>query len=227
MPPIPILIGAAVIDSINPCAFGVLIFLLAYLTKTAKNKHTLLVHGLTYIGAVFLTYLIAGLLLMPLIGNLGKFSVTVYAIIGIIVIIAGLLELKDYFWYGKGFSLELLPGSSKRIKMYAENITGSIWSAFSLGVFVAIVELPCTGAVYIAILSMMSLSGVSAMTITLLIVYNILFVLPLVVILLMFYRGTNADSLEKLRRKYRKYMRLIIGLMLLLLGGWMLHTALY
>ena len=55
MPPIPILIGAAVIDSINPCAFGVLIFLLAYLVKTSKSKNKLLIHGLVYIFAVALT----------------------------------------------------------------------------------------------------------------------------------------------------------------------------
>jgi len=225
MPPIPILIGAAVIDSINPCAFGVLIFLLAYLTKTAKTKRKLLIHGLTYIFAVFLTYLIAGLILMPIIGNLGRFSVTFYAILGTVVIVAGLLEIKDFFWYGKGFSLELIPGASKRVKLYADKISGNRWSAFSLGVFVALVELPCTGAVYVAILSMMALYGVNAQSVVWLIIYNVLFVLPLVVILIAFYKGSKAEQLEFLRKKYRKHMRLAIGLLLIGLGLWMLHTA--
>src|SRR3989344_5374035 len=142
MPPIPILIGAAVIDSINPCAFGVLIFLLAYLVKTSKSKNKLLVHGLVYIFAVFLTYLLAGILLLPIISGLGRISLSLYAIIGSLVILAGLLELKDFFWYGKGPSLTLLPGASKRIKMYANRISGNIYSAFLLVVFVALVELP-------------------------------------------------------------------------------------
>ncbi len=227
MPPIPIIIGAAVIDSINPCAFGVLIFLLAYLSKTAQKKGKLLLHGLTYILAVFLTYLIAGLLLLPVIGSLGNFSVTFYAVIGAIVILAGLFELKDLIWYGKGPSLTLLPGASTRIKIYANRISGSIFSAFSLGVFVALVELPCTGAVYLAILSLMSLAGISGATVFWLIAYNIIFVLPLIVILFAFYRGVSGERLEEIRKKHRKLMRGAIGTLLLFLGAWMIQTALF
>ena len=227
MPPIPILIGAAVIDSINPCAFGVLIFLLAYLVKTSKSKNKLLIHGLVYIFAVFLTYLLAGILLLPIISGLGRISLSLYAIIGSLVILAGLLELKDFFWYGKGPSLTLLPGASKRIKMYTNRISGNIASAFLLGVFVALVELPCTGAVYLAILSVMSLSGVDATTVGWLIVYNIIFVLPLIVILFAFYKGLSAEKIEEWRKKNRAWMRLAIGLVLLLLGSWMIHAALF
>jgi cytochrome c biogenesis protein CcdA len=227
MPPIPILIGAAVIDSINPCAFGVLIFLLAYLIKTSKSKNKLLIHGLVYIFAVFLTYLLAGILLLPIISGLGRLSLSLYAIIGSLVILAGLLELKDFFWYGKGPSLTLLPGASKRIKMYANRISGNISSAFLLGVFVALVELPCTGAVYLAILSVMSLSGVDAATVGWLIVYNIIFVLPLIVILFAFYKGLSAEKIEEWRKENRAWMRLAIGFVLLFLGAWMIHTALF
>lgn len=225
MPPIPILIGAAIIDSINPCAFGVLIFLLAYLTKTVAKKSKILLHGLSYIFAVFLTYLLAGLLLMPLIGSLGRASVITYGVIGFIVIIFGLLEVKDFFWYGKGPSLALLPGASERIKMYVNKITASVFSAFFLGVFVALVELPCTGAVYLAILSLMALSGTNALTVSWLVIYNLIFVLPLVVILFAFYQGANGVLIEEWRKKYRHLMRLAIGLLLLAMGGWMLKTA--
>jgi cytochrome c biogenesis protein CcdA len=226
MPPIPIRIGAAVIDSINPCAFGVLIFLLSYLIKTKKKKGKLLTHGLTYILAVFLTYLFAGILLLPVIGSLGSTSVLFYAVVGILTICFGLLELKDVFWYGKGPSLSLLPGASQRIKLYAKHITGSLWSSFMLGMFVAIVELPCTGAVYLAILSLFALHGVQAASAFWLVIYNIIFVLPLIVILFGFYFGIKADAIENWRKHNRKGMRLLIGLLLIALGGWMLSTAL-
>lgn len=226
MPPIPVLIGAAVVDSINPCAFGVLIFLLAYLIKTSKKKSKILIHGMIYISAVFLTYLIAGLILMPIVGSLGRFSVTFYAILGVIIIITGLLELKDFFWYGKGPSLQLLPGASKRIKMYVDKISGSPQSAFGLGVFVAIVELPCTGAVYLAIISMMALGGVDALKVSWLVAYNVIFVLPLIIILFAFYFGITGDQLEAWRKKNRKFMRLGIGLLLVGLGIWMVASAL-
>lgn len=223
---IPILIGAAIVDSINPCAFGVLIFLLAYLAKTSKNPAKLLTHGLTYIFAVFTTYLLAGIVLLPIISGLGAVSLTVYAVIGALIILAGLLELKDFFWYGKGLSLALLPGAAERIKLYTNKVSESLLGAFGLGVFVALVELPCTGAVYLAVLSLMSLAGVSPGSIALLVLYNFIFVLPLIIILLSVYRGTTSDQLESWRKKHRKLMRAVIGLTLIGLGSWMIWFAL-
>lgn len=226
---LPILIGAALVDSINPCAFGVLIFLLAYLAKTFNKPYKLLVHGLTYIFAVFLTYLLAGLLLLPVIQGLGAVSTTIYAVIGALVIIAGLVELKDFFWYGKGPTLALIPGASERIKMYANKISASLAGAFGLGVFVALVELPCTGAVYLAILSVISLHATTAFTYaqaaTLLVLYNLIFVAPLVFILFLVYRGAETDAIEVWRRKHRKLMRALIGLTLVGLGVWMIWFA--
>src|SRR3989344_1777824 len=111
---LPLLICAAFIDSINPCAFGVLIFLLAYLSETAKSRAHMLFNGFSYIFAVFVTYLVAGLVLLPVIQTLRSFSVWGYIILAGIVILAGLLEVKDFFWYGKWFSLSIMPGESER-----------------------------------------------------------------------------------------------------------------
>lgn len=224
---LPIVIGAAIVDSINPCAFGVLIFLLAYLAKSSsKNSTKLLTHGLTYIFGVFITYLIAGIILLPVIGGLGSISLTIYIVIGALIILAGILELKDFFHYGKGFSLTLLPGASERIKMYTNKISDSLPGAFGLGVFVALVELPCTGAVYLAILSLLALAGVTTSALGLLIFYNFIFVLPLIIILLFVYKGISSEQLEAWRQKHRGLMRAVIGLTLLGLGSWMIWFAL-
>ena len=223
---LPILIGAAIVDSINPCAIGVLVFLLAYLSKHFKKPSKMVIHGLTYIFAVFLTYLVAGLLLLPIISGLGQLSVNVYAGLGALVILAGLLELKDFFWYGKGPSLALFPGASERIKVYSNKISESLLGAFALGVFVALVELPCTGAVYLAVLSLLTLSGASMSSVTALLLYNFIFVLPLIVILFIISYGADADIVEAWRRKHRKLMRAVIGLTLIGLGAWMVWYAL-
>lgn len=226
MIPLPILVGAAIIDSINPCAFGVLIFLLSYLTESSKSKAKLILHGIIYITAVYVTYFSAGLILLPVIGSLGKFSLFFYGVIGILVILSGLAEIKDFFWYGKGFSLSLIPGTSERIKMYANKISDNIISAFILGIFVALVELPCTGAVYLAILSIMSLVGVTFENVAELVLYNFIFVAPLILILLTFVYGIRSEKLEAWRKKHRGTARLIIGIVLVALGVWMLITAL-
>ncbi|OGI95701.1 hypothetical protein A2917_00040 [Candidatus Nomurabacteria bacterium RIFCSPLOWO2_01_FULL_42_17] len=223
---IPILVGAAIIDSINPCAFGVLIFLLAYLFKAFHSRRSVLLHGLTYIGGVFITYLIAGLVLLPIISQLGRVSTGAYIGIGVILIIFGLLEIKDFFFYGKGFSLGILPSVGKRIEMLVRKITGKLSTSFFLGVFVALVELPCTGAVYLGILALVSLAGLTANNFILLVIYNLLFVLPLVVILLFIHRVGQTEKFEMWREKYRGYMRLAIGLLLVSLGVWMINFIL-
>src|SRR3989338_1852857 len=188
---LPIVIGASLIDSINPCAFGVLIFLLTYLAASVRRKIHMLINGLIYIFGVFITYFAAGLLLLPIIQELGAFSVASYLVIAAIVIIAGLLEI----------------------------------TAFFLGCFVAIVELPCTGAVYLAVLALMSLSGITMSNISFLVIYNVIFVLPLLIILYIVYKGISTEKLENWRQKHKGLMRLSIGLILISLGIWMVYTV--
>ena len=215
-------IGAALVDSINPCAFGVLIFLLAYLAESVKKASKMLLYGLIYIGAVFVTYLVAGLLLLPLIQKLGSFSVVSYYVLAGVIAMAGLLEIKDFFWYGKGFSLAIFPHESTRIKMYVKRVSDSPFAAAFLGFFVAIVELPCTGFAYLAVLGLISLSGLTINNVTLLIIYNLIFVLPLLVILWLVYRGMSTQKFEAWRQKHKQWMRLAIGLVLLLLAAVMI-----
>ncbi len=219
---LPIIVGAALIDGINPCAFGVLIFMLAYLAKTAKRSK-MLVNGLVYILFVFITYLISGLILLPIIRKLAGFSVASYYFIAGAIILAGLIEIKDYFWYGKGFSLTIFPSEAARIKKYVRNISGSPFAAALMGTFVALVELPCTGAVYLAVLALMSLSGVTAGNISFLIIYNLIFVVPLVIILLFVYNGIHWKHFEKWRQCHKGLMRLFAGVLLMVLGIWMIE----
>ena len=174
-----VLIGAGVIDSINPCAIWVLVFLLAFLVESNKKPIELLKHGLVYLFAVFLTYLLAGVLLLPLIQSLGNFSANAYLGFAVIIGIFGLLEIKEYRAPGKDWSiLEIPPKYSVKIKQWKHKILESYPMTFALGAFVAIVELPCTGAVYLAILALMSKAGVSVNSIVMLIAYNLIFILP-------------------------------------------------
>lgn len=222
---LPVVIGAALVDSINPCAFGVLLFLLAYLLKTVKKKSTMVLNGMIYIFGVFITYLAAGLILLPIVRALGQFSVWSYRVIGLIVIIAGLLEIKDYFWYGKGFNLAITPNNAQRIKMYTNKVGTKKSTAFLLGVFVALVELPCTGAVYLAILALMSAAGVTLSNVEFLLIYNVIFVLPLLAILLSVAYGADLKSFKSWREEHKGLMRLLIGLLLLFMGAWMIYTV--
>ncbi len=224
---LPLIIGASLIDGINPCAFGVLIFLLAYLAKTTKNKSKMLINGTVYIFAVFITYLLAGLLLLNVIEKMGKASVIAYWVIAVLVFIAGLIEIKDYFWYGKGFSLTILPSEIGRIKHYVKHVSDKPSTAFFLGVFVALVELPCTGAVYLAVLALMSKAGVTAGHVGYLVLYNVIFVLPLFIILIMVCRGSSTEAFHDWKEKHKGMMRLLTGLLLVALAVWMVLSLYY
>src|SRR3989344_6389200 len=179
-----IIIAAALADSINPCVFGVLIFLLAYMTKVFKNTARMLIAGLIYITTVYVTYFLMGVGIFTLAYTAGL-AKPFYWFAASIAIIAGLFEIKDYFWYGKGFSLQMIPGASQRIKHYSKAMEKletrhpvlSLGVAALLGVFVVFVELPCTGAPYLAILGMLS-TGDFASGVPLLLLYNLIFILP-------------------------------------------------
>lgn len=226
-----IIIAAALADSINPCVFGVLIFLLAYMTKVFKNTARMLIAGLIYITAVYLTYFLIGVGIFTLAYTAG-FAKPFYWFAASIAIAAGLFEVKDYFWYGKGFSLQMLPGAAERIKKYSNTMETmetnhpalSLAVAAFLGIFVVFVELPCTGAPYLAILGMLS-KGAYAAGIPLLLLYNLVFILPLFVIVGLVHAGHTSKTLEKWRKEHRGLMRLGIGLFLLTLGAYMIWAV--
>ena len=226
-----IIIAAALVDSINPCVFGVLIFLLAYMIKVFKNKVRMLIAGLIYITFVYVTYFLIGVGIFTLAYTAG-FAKPFYWFAASIAIIAGLFEVKDYFWYGKGFSLQMIPGAAERIKKYSNAMERmetrhpllSLAVAAVLGIFVVFVELPCTGAPYLAILGMLS-QGQYATAVPLLLLYNFVFILPLFVIVGLVYFGCTSKMLEKWRKENRGVMRLAIGLFLLALGAYMIWSV--
>jgi len=226
-----IVIAAALADSINPCVFGVLIFLLAYMTAVFKNKNKMLIAALIYVSAVYITYLLLGIGVFTLAYTAG-FAKPFYWFAAIVAVIAGLFEIKDYFWYGKGFSLQIIPGGVERVKKYikilkkmgAKHTSLSLLISFLIGVLVVFVELPCTGAPYFAILGLLS-SGDYSSGIPLLLLYNLIFILPLFVIIGFVYIGKTSRVMEKWRKKYRGLMRLLIGLFLLALGAYMLWAV--
>jgi cytochrome c biogenesis protein CcdA len=216
---LPIIIVAAAVDSINPCVFGVLIFLIAFMTRMFKSASKMLIFGLLY-GF--------GILKIAIDTNI---ATTFYWLAALIAIFAGLLEIKDYFWYGKGPSLQIIPGGGDRIKYYTNKIENMeqrhpallILTTALLGVFVVLIELPCTGAPYLAVLGLLS-KGEFATAVPMLLIYNFVFVIPLFVIIGISYFGTTSETLENWRKEHRGLMRLGIGIFLLLLGFYMIYS---
>jgi len=215
LPTLPVVIATALVDSINPCAIGVLVLLIATLLGLSKNKKKMIFTGLIYIAAVFVTYLLAG---FGLLAFIQKFNISEQLswIVGILVIILGLIEMKDFFWYGKGITLSIPARRAEQIKKMMRKV--SIPGSIVLGIFVAAVELPCTGGPYLAITTLLAKIGFTMQVFWLLILYNFIFVLPLLVILGLVGFGVSASAIKEWKNKQKKWMRLFIGLIMVALG---------
>ncbi len=214
---IPALVGGAAIDSINPCAFAVMIFLLGYLLALGSSKLILRV-GLVYIVTIFTIYFLAGLGLLRALTAFGVAGI-IYKVAAVILLFVGLINVKDFFWYGRGFTLAIPESKKPLIQKYIKK--ASIPAAIVLGFLVSAFELPCTGGVYIAILGLLANSQ-ELQAIPYLLLYNFIFVLPLFIILGLVYFGISAKQMEEWRTKNRKWLRLVLGLGSLILGVLML-----
>ena len=216
---LPLVLFTGLLDGINPCAFAVLLFLLMFLLGVSNNRKRMLKAGLAYVAAVYITYFLAGLGLLTII-QLSGISQVIIKIAAVLAIVLGLVNLKDYFWHKKGFILKI-PDSTKGI---IENLTrkANIPAAVILGFLVSMFELPCTGGVYLAIIALLADTVTKLKAISYLLIYNLMFVLPLIIIILLMLRGLKAEHIEKWRESKRNIMKLMLALLLLIIGALML-----
>jgi cytochrome c biogenesis protein CcdA len=219
LPTLTLVIASAAIDSINPCAIGVLILLISLLLGQRSKTSRLVLLGSCYIFAIFLTYLLGGLGVLYFLSGV-PLAVAEYISIAvaILLIIAGIIEIKDYFWYGQGVSLQIPPYFAKLIHKFSKHLT--VPGVVFLGAFVAAVELPCTGAPYLAIITILSLNFTFT-AFLMLVLYNVIFVMPLIILLILVAGGMRLHHVKKWKQANKHYMRLAIGLLLILLG-WLL-----
>lgn len=212
-----LVLGAALIDSVNPCAIGVILFLSSALLRVS-SRTLLLRLGVTYIITVYIVYMLSGLGLIwfqhVLIGK--GFAEITGIFVGTFVILLGLIEIKDFFWYGKGISLEIAPRYKEQLTQMAQRF--SFFGIIAIGGFVAIVELPCTGGPYLAITAILAKSF-DLQAFVYLCVYNFIFILPLLGILLLIYFGASTLKMKQWWIDNRKWMNLSSGILMILLGS--------
>ncbi|MBD3319328.1 hypothetical protein GF342_05460 [Candidatus Woesearchaeota archaeon] len=217
---IPAVLSAAAIDAINPCAFAVLIILMATVLAIQKRRRALFA-GLAFSAAVFISYVLMGVGLYTAITSAG-ITHTLYIILAILAILLGLFNLKDFLWYGKWFVMEVPRSWRPKLQSIIKSVT-SAPGAFLIGFVVSLFLLPCTSGPYIVILGLLAKTATRNTAFAYLLLYNIIFVLPMIVITLAMYWGlTTAEQAEQWRQKKLKILHLIAGVLLILLGVAML-----
>lgn len=219
LPAIGTVVVTAIVDSINPCAIGVMILLVSLMIVNAKLRSKMLLYGTIYISAVFLTYLAAGLGLTLFFHSIPLWLAEYISIVvGVLIVVGGLIEIKDFYWYGQGISLAIPPEKVKEIEHRMKKF--SLVGIAGLGAFVAGVELPCTGGPYLAITLLLS-QNFNFTAFLLLVFYNIIFVLPLILVLVAAMMGVRLQDMKMWKHQNRPYMRLAMGVLLIGLG-WLL-----
>jgi cytochrome c biogenesis protein CcdA len=217
------IISAAAIDSINPCAIGVLVFMLTFLFSMKGSRGRIVAIGLTYITVVYLAYFGAGLGLIRILSEM-TFLEYIYKGAAVVLLIAGVLDIKDGLTKNKKPLLAIPASASPKIKKYIQKAT--VPAAVVLGGLVALFELPCTGGVYIAILSILSREGLTSSGIWLLALYNFVFVLPLLIILLLVTFGLSSEKVQAWQKENKNLMRLALGIGMIVLAILMLSNTL-
>ena len=220
------ILSLAAIDAVNPCALAVLILmLLAILTYNPKNRKKIIYAGLAFVLSVFVMYLIYGLVIIrffQLVQAITSIRLILYNGLGSVAIILGLLNMKDFFFYKPGgFMTEMPMWMRPKVKKIIGHVT-SPNGAFIVGAFVTIFLLPCTIGPYViagGILSALKL----IQTIPWLLLYNFIFVLPMIAITLFIYGGfTTVENVSGWKDKNIKYLHLISGAVMVGLGIYML-----
>ncbi len=208
-------ISLAAVDSVNPCTLAVLsLMLIAILTYNPEKKRNLLLAGLAFISSVFAMYLIYGLVIIGSFGLLSSFKVFqlwLYKMVGLGAVVLGCLKIRD-FWKKQAVC---------RVVPKLDRILGKITSpsgAFMVGAFVTIFLLPCTIGPYIVCGGILCELGILK-SLPWLLFYNLIFVLPMLIVVLIIYFGFGKVSdISSWQARNIKYLDLASGIIILLLG---------
>jgi len=211
-------IGAAIVDSINPCAIAVLLILLSALLATGDKKKALRA-GFAFTISIYIVYFLFGLSLFSAL-QISGLSFWFNKIIGILAIIIGLANIKDYFRYGAGgFVMEIPRRWRPTLKNVLSKVTSPL-GAFFMGFVVCLFELPCTGGPYIFILGLLAERTTRVAAIPILLLYNLFFVLPLLIITILIYAGfTSIEKTTEWKERNIRILHLIAGVIMLALGA--------
>ncbi|MFH1186506.1 MAG: cytochrome c biogenesis protein CcdA [Chloroflexota bacterium] len=227
---LPTVIVAAAVDGINPCAFTVLLlFITAMLATMQAGKQSvgsirarMLSLGGIYIAAIFLTYLALGIGLLGAVDFFTRQHLP--ARIGALVaILFGLWMLKDFFLPDVGWRLQAPSriGTTARQMAQKATIPGLVAGGFLIG----LCTVPCSGAVYLGVLSLLALQPSALLGYSYLVLYNLIFILPLAVILVAASARPTLNRLAHWNLHHKEWVRLALGSGVVAMGLLILATV--
>jgi cytochrome c biogenesis protein CcdA len=219
--------GLAIVDAINPCALMVMaIVLMSLLMNNPEKRRMVLYGGFSFTAAVFILYFIYGLGLTSVFYAVSPFVPIFNNAIAIFSIILGILNVKDYLMYQPGgFATEMPLSIRPKMKLWIKRIE-SPKGAFIVGLLVTFFLLPCTIGPYIVASGVLSDLSI-IQRVPWLLFYNLVFVLPMLAVTFAIYLGfTTVDKVSGWKESNVRYLHLIEGLILIVLGILMITKVL-
>ena len=224
---------AGLVDGLNPCAFATLVFFVSYLTISNRKGREILAVGATFTVGVFLAYLAVGLGFYKVLGMLGdvltQLGRWVYGLTAVLCAGLAIFSFTDYLKARKGdigdMSLNLPHAMRKRINAVIRKSRSTetyVVGAFVTGLVVSFLELACTGQVYLpTIIFVTSVPELRVRAVLYLVIYNLLFVLPLIVVFILAYYGTTSKELTRFLQRNAATVKLGMVLLFASLALWL------
>ncbi|MFU8893724.1 MAG: HEAT repeat domain-containing protein, partial [Luteolibacter sp.] len=228
---LPIVIGAGLLDGVNPCAFATIIFFLSYLQIARRTPREMLMVGAAFISAVFLAYLAAGLILHQFLATINDRFAGIQFWMNLtfaaLALLAAWLSFRDALRARAGrlgdMTLQLPEFLKERIRGTIRKTSRArhfVIAAFISGIIISLLELACTGQVYAPIIYQIQQGNLHALT--WLVIYNLAFITPLVVIFLLAYSGLRSETLVTFQKKHTFGVKLALGILFVALAAFIL-----
>ena len=221
---------AGFIDGLNPCAFATIIFLVSYLSFLGKKSKEILVYGIIFTSGVFVAYLIAGMGLMAGFRQLSGFPMVtkgIYLVIAIFAFVLGIISIYDSILYRRGDVAKMklqLPMFLKKkihgiIRKQTRSSKAGFIATFTLGFIIAGTEVICTGQLYLPTIGyIMTIPELRVYAFFNLVLYNIMFIVPLVGIFVAAYLGVTSERMALVSKDHTGTVKLLTGILFMGLG---------
>lgn len=210
-----LIIAAAFVDSINPCAFSVLFITLAFLFSLGQGRLQIIKTGLVYVLGIFLTYILIGLGILKVL-TFFNIPNSMAKLGAVAIIIFGLINLLNEFFPKFPIKLKMPDASHSKVGELIAKAT--VPAAFILGLLVGMFEFPCTGGPYLLVLGLLHDDASFLKGLAYLVLYNFIFVLPLLIAIFVSTDRPILEKLDKLRRLETKRSRVWVSLIFIVLG---------
>src|SRR3989344_2543354 len=207
---------AALIDSINPCAFSILLLTIGFLFSLGQMRSGILRIGGAYILGVFVIYVLIGL---GILQALHLFNTPHFmAKVGASLLIAfGAINVINEFFPSFPIKLRVPHVAHRKIAELMEK--ASMPTAFFLGALVGLCEFPCPGGPYLMVLGLLHDQATYLKGLGYLLLYNLIFVLPLVIILFIASEEKLLAKVREWQQKENRLMRFGGGIAMIILGA--------